>query len=208
MGEIYNLAKIVQMGNLRNSKLWFQVARDAVSECIWYLQLTPIPKEIQQLIGLCTSCSEPRKPKECLELFFLFPSLFLGHAMSPKKRKRRVLNDFPEESKIFARLTREAAFFLEPKWTWHENLQELICGSFIAFNRGGVLCWVLVDRFLGGQSFLCLVFFFLWKGRLEISIFWEFSGETFSRPSFPVTLFDTWGTSEFDFRKKTTPNRF
>ena len=42
------------------------------------------------------------------------------------KRKRLVLNDFPEESKIFARLTREAAFFLEAKWTWHENLQELM----------------------------------------------------------------------------------
>ena len=44
---------------------------------------------------------------------------------------RNVLHDFPEESKIFARLTREAAFFVEPKWTWHENLQELICGSFV-----------------------------------------------------------------------------
>ena len=34
-------------------------------------------------------------------------------------------------------------------------------------------------------------FLFVEGGRLEVSIFWEFSGETFSRPSFPVTLFNT-----------------
>lgn len=123
-------------------------------------------------------------PRNVWNYFFFSFSL-----VTPCRRKsaksRRVLNDFPEESKIFARLTREAAFFLEAKWTWHENLQELICGSFIEFF---VEFWLI--GFLEVRVFFVL-FFFLWKGRLEVSIFWEFSGETFSRPSFPVTLFDT-----------------
>jgi len=58
-------------------------------------------------------------------------------AVLSRKQLQLVLNDFPEESKIFARLTREAAFFLEPKWTWHENLQEASGQRLNAFLQAG-----------------------------------------------------------------------